>query len=137
MYSDKHQESGFNIHVAAPIRGDLPAAGDPIPAARHDAYALAARAPAETIAAHDTPGDKDHHGHATTHPTRKPPKAEITLHDQRFNASVTSTRTAAERANSHPQNRKIPTTRYRPPPQKLPATLHAIADHHHLKRAYE
>jgi hypothetical protein len=45
MYSDKHQESGFNIQVAASIGGDLAAVGDPIPGARRDTHAFTASVP--------------------------------------------------------------------------------------------
>jgi DDE superfamily endonuclease/Helix-turn-helix of DDE superfamily endonuclease len=137
MYSDKHQESGFNIQVAASIGGDLAAVGDPIPGARHNAYAFTASGLARAIAGHDTLGDKGYQGHATIHPIRKPPKAEMTTHDQRFNASISSIRAAVERANSHLQNWKILTTRFRPPLEKFPATLRAIVGLYFLKRAYE
>ncbi|MBS2967146.1 transposase [Actinocrinis puniceicyclus] len=137
MYSDKHQESGFNIQVAASIAGDLAAVGDPIPGARHDAYAYAASGLAARLAGHDTLGDKGYQGHATIHPIRKPPKAELTAHDQRFNASVSSIRAAVERTNSHLQNWKILTTRFRPPLEKFPATLRAIVGLYYLKWAFE
>jgi hypothetical protein len=137
MYSDKHQESGFNIQVAASIGGDLAAVGDPIPGARHDAYAFTAFALAEAIAGHDTLGDKGYQGHATIHPIRKPPKAELTRHDQRFNASVSAIRAAVERANSHLQNWRILVTRFRPPLEKFPATLRAIVGLYFLKWACE
>lgn len=137
MYSDKHQESGFNIQVAASIGGDLAAVGDPIPGARHDAYAFTASGLADAVAGHDTLGDSGYQGHATIHPIRKPPKAELTVHDQRFNASVSSVRAAVERANSHLQNWKILATRFRPPLEKFPATLRAIIGLYYLTWAYE
>jgi hypothetical protein len=137
MYSDKHQESGFSIQVAASLGGDLAAVGDPIPGARHDAYAFTASGLAQAIAGHDTLGDKGYQGHVTIHPIRKPPKTETTAHDQRFNASISSIRAAVERANSHLQNWKILTTRFRPPLEKFPATLRAIAGLYFLKWAYE
>ena len=58
MYSDKHQESGFNIQVADSNGGNLAAVGDPIPGARHDAHAYAASGLAARLADHDTLGDK-------------------------------------------------------------------------------
>lgn len=137
MYSDKHGEAGFNIQVAASIAGDLAAVGDPIPGARHDAYAFAASGLAAKLAGHDTLGDKGYQGHATIHPIRKPPKAEMTVHDQRFNASVSSIRAAVERTNSHLQNWKILATRFRPPLEKFPATLRAIIGLYYLKWAFE
>ncbi len=137
MYSDKHQEPGFNIQVAASIAGDLAAVGDPIPGTRHDAYAFTASGLAEAIAGHDTLGDKGYQGHATIHPIRKLPKAELTGHDQRFNASVSSIRAAVERANAHLQNWKILATRFRPPLKKFPATLRAIVGLSFLKWPYE
>jgi hypothetical protein len=137
MYSDKHQESGFNIQIAASIAGNLAGVGDPVPGARHDAHAYAASGLAAAIAGHDCLGDKGYQGHATIHPIRKPPKAEMTLHDQRFNASVSSIRAAVERANSHLQNWKILSTRFRPPLEKFPATLRAIVDLYYLKWAFE
>jgi hypothetical protein len=137
MYSDKHRESGFNIQVAASIAGNLAAVGDPIPGARHDAHAYAASGLAARLADHDTLGDKGYQGHTTIHPIRKPPKTEMTVHDQRFNASVSSIRAAVERANSHLQNWKILATRFRPPLEKFPATLRAIVGLYYLKWAFE
>jgi DDE superfamily endonuclease/Helix-turn-helix of DDE superfamily endonuclease len=137
MYSDKHGEAGFNIQVAASISGTIAAVGDPIPGARHDAHAFTASGLAEAIAGHDTLGDKGYQGHATIHPIRKPPKAELSDHDRRFNASVSSIRAAVERANSHLQNWKILVTRFRPPLEKFPATLRAIIGLYYLKWAFE
>jgi hypothetical protein len=137
MYSDKHGEAGFNIQVAASIGGDVAAVGNPIPGARHDAHAFAASGLAEAITGHDTLGDKGYQGHADIHPVRKPPKAELTDHDQRFNASVSSIRAAVERANAHLKNWKILATRYRPPLEKFPAMLRTIVGLYFLKWAYE
>lgn len=137
MYSDKHQESGFNIQVAASISRNLAAVGDPIPGARHDAHAFTASGLAAAIAGHDTLGDKGYQGHATIHPIRKPPGVELTVHDQRFNASVSSIRAAVERTISHLQTWKILAARFRPPLEKFPATLRAIVGLYYLKWAYE
>jgi hypothetical protein len=137
MYSDKHGEAGFNIQVAASIGGHLAAVGDPIPGARHDAHAFAASGLAAKLTGHDTLGDKGYQGHATIHPVRKPPRAELSGHDQRFNASVSSIRAAVERANAHLQNWKILVTRFRPPLEKFPATLRAIVGLYYLKWAFE
>jgi transposase len=76
-------------------------------------------------------------GHATIHPVRKPPKAELTEHDRAFNASVASIRAAVERTISHLQNWKILTTRFRPSLGKFPAALRAIVGLHFLNWAYE
>lgn len=137
MYSDKHGEAGFNIQLAASLDGNIAAVGNPVPGARHDAHALYASGLAEKIADHDWLADKGYQGHATIHPVRKPPKAELSRHDQRFNASVSSIRAAVERANSHLQNWKILVTRFRPPLEKFPATLRAITGLYYLKWAFE
>lgn len=137
MYSDKHQQAGFNIQLAASIGGDVAAVGDPIPGARHDAHAFAASGLAALLAGHDTLADKGYQGHATIHPIRKPPKAELTDHDKRFNATVSSIRAAVERANAHMKNWKILATRYRPPLEKFPAMLRVIVGLYFLKWAYE
>lgn len=137
MYSDKHGEAGFNIQVAASLQGDVAAVGTPVPGARHDAYAVDASGLADMIAGHDWVGDKGYQGHATIHPVRKPPKAEMTEHDKAFNASVSTVRAAVERANSHLQNWKILVTRFRPPLEKFPATLRAVVGLYYLKWAYE
>ena len=137
MYSDKHGEAGFNIQLAASIDGNIAAVGDPIPGARHDAHAFTTSGLAEALAGHDTLGDKGYQSHTTIHPIRKPPKAELTDHDQRYNASVSSIRAAVERANAHLQNWKILATRFRPPLEKFPATLRAIVGLYFLKWAYE
>jgi hypothetical protein len=137
MYSDKHKEAGFNIQVASSIAGDIAAVGAPIPGARHDAHALHASGLAAKLVGHDTLGDKGYQGHATIHPIRKPPRAELTDHDRRFNASVSSIRAAVERANSHLQNWKILATPFRPPLEKFPATLRAVIGLYFLKWTYE
>jgi hypothetical protein len=74
---------------------------------------------------------------ATIHPVRKPPTAEPTGHDRHFDASVPSLRAAVERAGSHPQNLKILATRFRPPPEKFPATPRAVVRLYFLKSTYE
>jgi hypothetical protein len=137
MYSNKHGTAGFNIQVAASVGGDIAAVGAPVPGARHDAHAAHASGLAEKIAGHDWLADKGYQGHATIHPVRKPPNAELTEQNQRFNASVNSIRAAVERANSHLQNWKILVTRFRPPLEKFPATLRAIVGLYFLKWAYE
>lgn len=137
MYSDKHGQAGFNIQVAASLAGDLAAVGEPVPGARHDAHALTASGLAYALTGHDTLGDSGYQGHATIHPVRKPPKAELSEHDRGFNASVASIRAAVERTISHLQNWKILVTRFRPPLEKFPATLHAIIGLYFLKWAYE
>lgn len=137
MYSDKHGAAGFNIQVAASLGGDVAAVGEPVPGARHDAHAVHASSLAEKIAGHDWLGDKGYQGHATIHPVRKPPKAELSEHDQQFNVGVSSIRAAVERANSHLQNWKILVTRFRPPLEKFPATLRAVVGLYFLKWAYE
>ena len=137
MYSDKHGEAGFNIQVAASLEGDVAAVGAPVPGARHDAHAVDASGLAGIIAGHDWVGDKGYQGHATIHPVRKPPKAQLSGHDKAFNASVSTVRAAVERANSHMQNWKILVTRFRPPLEKFPATLRAVIGLYFLKWAYE
>ena len=137
MYLDKHGTAGFNIQVAASLDGDVAAVGAPIPGARHDAHAVHASGLAGKIAGHDWLGDKGYQGHATIHPVRKPPKAEMTEHDKAFNASASSIRAAVERANSHLQNWKILVTRFRPPLEKFPATLRAVIGLYFLKWAFE
>lgn len=79
---------------------------------------------ARAITGHDTLGDKGYQGHVTIHPIRKPPKAEPTVHDQRFNASVSSIRATAERTISHLQNWKILTTRFSSPLEEFPTMRH-------------
>ena len=137
LYSEKHGETGFNIQVAASIAGHLAAVGVPVPGARHDAHAVEASSLAETIAGHDWVGDRGYQGHATIHPIRKPPGAELTEHDRDFNASVSSIRAAVERAISHLQNWKILATPFRPPLEKFPATLRAIIGLDSLKWSFE
>ena len=52
LYSDKHQESGFNIQAAASLAGNIAAVGEPVPGARHDAHAMHACGLAKKIAGH-------------------------------------------------------------------------------------
>lgn len=109
----------------------------PAPAARHDAYAVGASGLVETIAGHDWVSDKGYQGHATIHPIRKPPGAELSEHDRCFNVPVASVRAAVERAISHFQNWKILVSRFRPPLEKFPATLRAIIGLYSLKWSFE
>ncbi len=67
MFSDKHHECGFNVQVVANTGGRLVDVGDPVPGARHDAYAFNASGIAQRWAAHiaeDGPGllgDRGYH----------------------------------------------------------------------------
>ncbi|HEV2640091.1 MAG TPA: transposase family protein [Actinocrinis sp.] len=137
MFSAKHDQAGFNIQVATAVRGTLAAVGDPVPGARHDAHAYHASGLADLLANHDTLGDKGYQGHTTIHPIRKPPGTDQSAHDKRFNHSVSSIRSAVERANSHLQNWRILATPFRPPLSKFPATLRAVVGLYFLKWAYE
>ena len=137
MFSAKHDQAGFNIQVATAVRGTVAAVGEPVPGARHDAHAYHASGLAALLNSHDTLGDKGYQGHTTIHPIRKPPGADLSTHDKRFNHSVSSIRSAVERANAHLQNWKILATPFRPPLNKFAATLRAVVGLYFLKWAYE
>jgi hypothetical protein len=136
MFSGKHDEAGYNIQVGSAISGDLAAVGDPIPGARHDAYAFAASGRAK-LAGHDTLADKGYQGHATLHPIKKPRGEDLSTHDKRYNASLSSIRSAVERANAHLKNWKILATPYRPPLHKFAEALQAVVGLYFLKWSYE
>lgn len=137
MFSAKHDQAGYNIQVATAVRGTVAAVGDPVPGARHDAHALHASGLATLLTGHDTLGDKGYQGHTTIHPIRKPPGNDLSTHDKQFNHSVSSIRSAVERANAHLQNWRILATPFRPPLSKFPATLRAVVGLYFLKWAYE
>ncbi len=77
MFSDKHHECGFNVQVVSDTAGRLVDVGDPVPGARHNAYAFDASGIAHRWAAHmaeDGPGlfgRQGIPGHRPAHPLQE------------------------------------------------------------------
>ena len=107
MFSDKHHECGFNVQVVSDTAGRLVDVGDPVPGARHDAYAFDASGIAQRWAAHmaeDGPGllgDKGYQGTGPHTPYKKPPGGQLTDVQRDCNRAHSSVRSAVERAIAH------------------------------------
>jgi hypothetical protein len=137
MFSGKHEETGFNVQIAASLDGDIVAVGAPIPGARHDAHAVHASGLAGTVTGHGVVGDKGYQGHVDLSPIKKPAGASLCEHDKQYNREINSLRAAVERAIAHLKNWKILATGFRPPLEKFAATLRAVTGLYFLKKAYE
>jgi hypothetical protein len=84
-----------------------------------------------------TLADKGYQGHATLHPIKKPRREDLSTHDKRHNGSLSSIRSAVERANAHLKNWKILATPYRPPLHEFAEVLQAVVGLYFLKWSYE
>jgi hypothetical protein len=138
MYSGKHEDTGFNLQVAATLGGDLAAVGaTPVPGARHDAVAYHASGLADQLMGLHVIGDKGYAAHADLTPIKKPVGGELTEAQKEFNHDVNHFRAAVERAISHLKNWKILSTRYRAPLEKFAGVLSAVVALHFFKGAFE
>lgn len=139
LYSGKVGDTGFNIQLAATVAGDLVAVGDPVPGARHDAYAFAASGLAQALAGCHTVADKGYDGVDGVHvvPFKKPAGGALLEWQKQFNTGLNTPRAAVERAVAHLKNWKMLKTRYRAPLHKFSSALRAIAGLHFLTKAFE
>ena len=117
MYSGKHQDTGFNLQVAATLSGSVVAVGaEPVPGSRHDAYAYGASGLADALGEVDSiVGDKGYEAHVDLHPAKKPQGGQLTQQQQDNNTVIESVRAAVERVISHLQDWKMLSSRYRAP----------------------
>jgi len=132
MFSDKHHECGFNVQVVADTAGRLVDVGDPVPGARHDAYAFDASGIAQRWAAHMAPhgpgllGDKGYQGTGPLTPYKKPPGGELTDVQRECNRAHSSVRSAAERAIAHLTRWRILDTGWRGRLSEFPDLLRTV-----------
>jgi DDE superfamily endonuclease len=132
MFSDKHHECGFNIQVVASTTGRLVDVGEPVPGARHDAYAFTASGIAGRWATHmaaDGPGllgDKGYQGTGPHTPYKKPPGGQLGQVLKDCNRAHSSVRSAVERAIAHLTRWRILDTGWRGRLSEFPDLLRTV-----------
>jgi hypothetical protein len=132
MFSDKHHECGFNVQVVANTAGRLVDVGNPVPGARHDAYAFTASGIAERWAGHmadDGPGllgDKGYQGTGPHTPYKKPPGGQLGDVLKDCNRAHSSVRSAVERAIAHLTRWRILDTGWRGRLSEFPDLLRTV-----------
>jgi DDE superfamily endonuclease/Helix-turn-helix of DDE superfamily endonuclease len=132
MFSDKHHECGFNVQVVANTGGRLVDVGDPVPGARHDAYAFDASGIAQRWAAHMTEGgpgllgDKGYQGTGPHTPYKKPPGEQLGEVLKDCNRAHSSVRSAVERAIAHLTRWRILDTGWRGRLSEFPDLLRTV-----------
>ena len=132
MFCDKHHECGFNVQVLADTAGRLVDVGDPIPGARHDAYAFDASGIAQRWAGHMTThgpgllGDKGYQGTGAHSPYKKPPGGQLTAVQKQCNRAHSSVRSAVERAIAHLTRWRILDTGWRGRLSEFPDLLRTV-----------
>ena len=132
MFSDKHHECGFNVQVLADTAGRLVDVGDPVPGARHDAYAFDASGIAQRWAGHMTThgpglwGDKGYQGTGPHTPYKKPPGGQLTAVQKQCNRAHSSVRSAVERAIAHLTRWRILDTGWRGRLSEFPDLLRTV-----------
>jgi hypothetical protein len=126
LYSGKHADTGFNLQIAATLRGDLVAVGTPVPGARHDVYAWQASGLAERLAGMDQLADLGYVGCDMLTGVKKPPGGELTDNQKQVNTDLSGIRAAVERAISHLKNWKILSGRYRGPLDKFSSVVRTV-----------
>lgn len=127
LYSGKHHDTGFNLQIAAALKGDLVAVGEPVPGSRHDAYAWPASGLAERLAGRDLLADLGYVGTGMLTGTKTPPGGALTDNHKQVNTDLCGLRAAVERAISHLKNWKILSSRYRGPLDKFPSVVRTVA----------
>jgi hypothetical protein len=132
MFSDKHHECGFNVQVVANTAGRLVDVGDPVPGARHDAYAFTASGIASRWAGHmaqDGPGllgDKGYQGTGPLTPYKKPPGQPLRDVLKDCNHAHSGLRSAVERAIAHLTRWRILDTGWRGRLSEFPDLLRTV-----------
>jgi len=126
LFSGKHHDTGFNLQIAATLKGDLVAVGAPVPGARHDAYAWQASGLAEQLAGRDVLADLGYVGTGMLTGHKTPPGGELTDNQKQLNTDLSGLRAAVERAISHLKNWKILSGRYRGPLDKFSSIVRTV-----------
>lgn len=133
LYSGKHRDTGFNLQVVATMAGRLLAIGEPVPGARHDAYAYTASGIQAALAGMDVLGDLGYLGCGPTTGTRTPPAGELSPDRVETNKALSRIRAHIEHAISRLKNWKILGSRYRGPLHKYPAVITTVFALHSFK----
>ena len=71
LYSGKHQSTGVNVQVAAPVYGRLAWISEPVEGRRHDTYCLNTSGVLHTLDPHNWVGDKAYVGYGMDTPIKK------------------------------------------------------------------
>jgi DDE superfamily endonuclease len=136
LYSDHHGDHGVNLQVAGTwANHQLVAVGEPVPGARHDAYAWYASGLAEQLADLDVIGDLGYLGLGLTTGTRKPRGGDLSDDRKEANQAISRFRARMEHIIAHLKNWKILSHRYRGPLDKLDEIIRAVVGLHFFRYA--
>jgi hypothetical protein len=127
-FSGKHHVPGFNVQIAADLRGNLLASTTAVPGARHDSAAIELAGWDQVIKTaradgvdHGLVADNAYSKYTHLATRRKPPgAAEMPEHDATFNHQISTVRAAVERCIAHVKNWKILTTGITDPLKNVP-----------------
>ena len=136
LYNKRHEDHGMNLQVAALYGHQLVAVGEPVPGARHDAYAYHASGLAQRLEGLDVLGDLGYVGvDDITTGNKKPVGGELTDNQKEANWKINGFRSHNEHVIGHLKNWKMLSHRYRAPLEKLAAAVRAIVALHFFRYA--
>lgn len=113
-FSGKHKRAGFNHQVICTLNGRLLAITDPLPGARHDAYAFRAHG-LEKLLDFSTLADKGYVGLGLATPTRRKPGQKLTKEQKRNNRVLNRLRSVVERVIAQIKTWRVLHTGFRRP----------------------
>ncbi|WP_237186306.1 transposase [Rothia nasimurium] len=113
-FSGKHKRAGFNHQVICTLDGKLLAITDPVPGARHDAYAFKHHG-LERYLDESTVADKGYIGLGLATPARRKPGQRLSREQRRNNRVLNRLRSVVERVIAHIKTWRILHTGFRRP----------------------
>ncbi|MDO4252913.1 MAG: transposase family protein [Rothia sp. (in: high G+C Gram-positive bacteria)] len=113
-FSGKHKRAGFNHQVICTLNGRLLAITDPLPGARHDAYAFRAHGLDEFLDS-STLADKGYVGLGLATPTRRKPSQRLSAQVKKNNRMINRLRSVVERVIAHIKTWRVLHTGFRRP----------------------
>lgn len=125
-WSGKRHRPGLNVQVAADLGGMLLAVSDPVAGSMHDRRALTESGWEPVLDDGHWIADPGYVGTSAITPTKRPRGGELCEDRKVSNATVSSLRSAVERAIAHLKNWKILATGYRGRLAELPAVIRIV-----------
>jgi len=126
LFSKQHMKPGHNVQVTPDTRGHLQAVGNPVPGARHDAYAYEASGIKEATRGHPGVGDKGYQGCGLYTPYKKPVERKLTEWEKDCNRAHSCLRAPVERCIGHLESWKVFGGCYRGPLDTFPEVLETV-----------
>ncbi|MFW0181854.1 transposase family protein [Rothia sp. P5766] len=113
-FSGKHKRAGFNHQVICPLDGKLLAITDPLPGARHDAYAFKAHGLDQLLDV-STLADKGYVGLNLATPTKRRPGQRLSREQKENNRVLNRLRSVVERVIAQVKSWRVLHTGFRRP----------------------